>query len=87
MLNDEPEGERFEEAVEADRVRLLSSASYPGTAIVTETRFATRRTRTGLVAASRRRRCRPRRETLELLTSPLAQSEREAAPNDTLALP
>jgi ribonuclease VapC len=28
ILNDEPEAERFEAAVEADRVRLLSTASY-----------------------------------------------------------
>jgi ribonuclease VapC len=39
MLNDEPEAERFEAAVEADRVRLLSTASYLETAIVIETRF------------------------------------------------
>jgi ribonuclease VapC len=39
MLNDEPEAERFEVAVEADHVRLMSTASYLETAIVIETRF------------------------------------------------
>jgi ribonuclease VapC len=39
MLSDEPEAERFETAVEADFVRLMSTASYLETAIVTETRF------------------------------------------------
>ena len=39
MLNDEPEAERFETAVEADLVRLISTASYLETAIVIETRF------------------------------------------------
>ena len=39
MLNDEPEAERFEAAVEADQVRLMSTASYVETAIVIETRF------------------------------------------------
>lgn len=39
MLNDEPEAERFEAAVDADRVRLMSTASYLETAIVIETRF------------------------------------------------
>ena len=39
MLNDEPEADRFEAAVEADRVRLMSAASYLETAIVIETRF------------------------------------------------
>lgn len=39
MLNDEPEAERFEAAVEADHVRLMSTASYLETAIVIETRF------------------------------------------------
>ena len=38
MLNDEPEAERFEAAVEADHVRLMSTASYLETAIVIETR-------------------------------------------------
>lgn len=39
MLGDEPEAERFEVAVEADPVRLMSTASYLETAIVIETRF------------------------------------------------
>jgi ribonuclease VapC len=39
MLNDEPEAERFEAAVEADHVRLMSTASYLESAIVIETRF------------------------------------------------
>jgi ribonuclease VapC len=39
MLNDEPEAERIEAAVEADPVRLMSTASYVATAIVIETRF------------------------------------------------
>ncbi|GAB7142706.1 type II toxin-antitoxin system VapC family toxin [Mycobacterium riyadhense] len=39
MLNDEPEAGRFETAVEADHVRLMSTASYLETAIVIETRF------------------------------------------------
>jgi ribonuclease VapC len=39
MLSDEPEAERFETAVEADPVRLMSTASYLETAIVIETRF------------------------------------------------
>jgi ribonuclease VapC len=39
MLNDEPEAERFETAVEADHVRLMSTASYLETAIVIETRL------------------------------------------------
>ena len=40
MLNDEPEAERFEAAVEEDRVRLMSTASpYLETAIVIEARF------------------------------------------------
>jgi ribonuclease VapC len=39
MLNDEPEAERFEAAVEADRTRLMSTASYLESAIVIETRF------------------------------------------------
>lgn len=39
MLTDEPAAERFEAAVEADHVRLLSTASYLETAIVIETRF------------------------------------------------
>ena len=39
MLNDEPEAERIETAVEADPVRLMSTASYVETAIVIETRF------------------------------------------------
>lgn len=32
MLNDEPEAERFETAVEADHIRLVSTASYLETA-------------------------------------------------------
>lgn len=39
MLSDEPEAQRFEMAVEADRVRLMSTASYLEAAIVIETRF------------------------------------------------
>jgi ribonuclease VapC len=39
MLNDELEAERFETAVEADHVRLMSAASYLETATVIETRF------------------------------------------------
>lgn len=39
MLNDEPEAESFEIAVEGDPVRLMSTASYLETAIVIETRF------------------------------------------------
>ncbi|BBX73554.1 type II toxin-antitoxin system VapC family toxin [Mycobacterium shinjukuense] len=39
MLSDEPEAERFEAAVAADQVRLMSTASYLETAIVIETRF------------------------------------------------
>jgi len=39
MLNDEPQAERFEAAVEADRTRLMSTASYLESAIVIETRF------------------------------------------------
>jgi ribonuclease VapC len=39
MLGDEPEAERFEAAVEADHVRLMSTASYLETAIVIETRL------------------------------------------------
>ncbi len=39
MLNDESEAERFEAAVEADPVRLMSTASYLETAIVIEARF------------------------------------------------
>jgi len=39
MLTDEPEAERFEAAVEADHVRLMSTASYLETALVIETRF------------------------------------------------
>jgi ribonuclease VapC len=33
MLNDEPEAERFEAAVEADDIRLMSTASYLETGI------------------------------------------------------
>ena len=39
MLTDEPEAARFEAAVAADPVRLMSSASYLEAAIVIETRF------------------------------------------------
>jgi len=39
MLTDEPEAERFEAAVEADPVRLMSTASYLEAAIVVEQRF------------------------------------------------
>lgn len=39
MLRDEPEAGRFRAAVEADHVRLMSTASYLETAIVIETRF------------------------------------------------
>jgi ribonuclease VapC len=39
MLGDEPEAELFEAAVEADRVRLMSTASYLETAIVIESRL------------------------------------------------
>lgn len=39
MLGDEPEAHRFEAAVEADPVRLMSTASYLEAAIVIETRF------------------------------------------------
>ena len=39
MLGDEPEAQQFEAAVEADAVRLMSTASYLETAIVIETRF------------------------------------------------
>lgn len=39
MLNDEPDAEKLEAAVEADTVRLMSTATYLETAIVIETRF------------------------------------------------
>jgi ribonuclease VapC len=39
MLTNEPEAERFEAAVEADRVRMMSTASYLEAAIVVEQRF------------------------------------------------
>lgn len=39
MLTDEPEAARFETAVAADPVRLMSAASYLEAAIVIETRF------------------------------------------------
>lgn len=39
MLNDEPEAERFEADVEADPIRLMSSASYLEASIVIESRF------------------------------------------------
>lgn len=38
MLGDEPEAEAFEAAVEADPMRLMSTASFLETAIVIETR-------------------------------------------------
>lgn len=40
MLNDEPEAQRFEIAVAADHVWLMSTASYPEMATVIETRFS-----------------------------------------------
>ena len=39
MLTDEPEAQRFEAAVAADPVRLMSTASYLEAAIVIEERF------------------------------------------------
>jgi ribonuclease VapC len=39
MLTDEPEAQRFEAAVAADPVRLMSTASYLEAAIVIEQRF------------------------------------------------
>ena len=39
MLTNEPEAERFEAAVEADPVRMMSTASYLEAAIVIEQRF------------------------------------------------
>ena len=39
MLTDEPDAQRFEAAVEADPVRLMSTASYLQAAIVIEQRF------------------------------------------------
>jgi ribonuclease VapC len=39
MLTDEPEAARYESAVAADPVRLISAASYLEAAIVIETRF------------------------------------------------
>ena len=39
MLTDEPDAQRFEAAVEADPVRLMSTASYLEAAIVIEQRF------------------------------------------------
>lgn len=42
MLNDEPEAQRFEIAVAADHVWLMSTASYPEMATVIETRFGNR---------------------------------------------
>lgn len=44
MLNDEPEAQRFEIAVAADHVWLMSTASYPEMATVIETRFGNRGT-------------------------------------------
>ncbi len=54
MLTDEPEAERFEAAVEADHVRLMSTASYLETAIVIENRFGEpERARVGSAVPSR----------------------------------
>lgn len=39
MLSDEPEAEQFEADVEADPIRLMSSASYLEASIVIESRF------------------------------------------------
>lgn len=39
MLNDEPEADRFEAAIEADPVRLMSTATYLEISIVIEGRF------------------------------------------------
>lgn len=39
MLCDEPDAQRLEAAVEADPIRLMSTASYLEAAIVIETRF------------------------------------------------
>lgn len=39
MLADEPEAERYEAAVDADPVRLMSAASFLETAIVIENRY------------------------------------------------
>jgi ribonuclease VapC len=39
MLGDEPDAELYEAAVEADPVRLMSTASYLETAIVIESRY------------------------------------------------
>lgn len=39
MLTDEPESAQFEAAVEADPIRLMSTASYLEAAIVIEARF------------------------------------------------
>ena len=39
MLSSEPEAEDFEAAVEADAVRLMSTATYLETAVVIESRF------------------------------------------------
>lgn len=39
MLSDEPEAEQFEAAVEADPIRLMSTASYVETSIVIEASF------------------------------------------------
>lgn len=39
MLTDEPDAELFEAAVEADNIRLMSTASYLEAAIVVETRY------------------------------------------------
>ncbi|WP_028934897.1 type II toxin-antitoxin system VapC family toxin [Pseudonocardia spinosispora] len=39
MLSDEPEASTFEEAIEADPVRLMSTATFLETAIVVESRY------------------------------------------------
>lgn len=39
MLTDEPDAARYEAAVEADPVRLMSTATYVETAIVVESRY------------------------------------------------
>lgn len=39
MLNDEPDAERYEAAIEKDPLRLMSTATYLETSIVIEARF------------------------------------------------
>ena len=48
MLTDEPGAPDFEAAIEADPVRLMSTASYLEAGIVIETRFGKGRHRAGL---------------------------------------